>query len=142
MGISNGIELILKSAVSATICWCVELSRSSQQILGWGDSLQRRSKVKRLNPHTASLLTFQNYHYIWNTQRLGVDPCIHFLEEIARKLTVHLRCPNILPSIPGHNVSGEKSLGRAPACFKTHELPSLLQGAMSEADTMGSFVIS
>jgi hypothetical protein len=94
-----------------------------------------------LHAHTASLLTFEKYHYVWDTQRLGIDPCIHVFENISRKLTVHLLCSNILPSILGHDVSGKKSLVRDPARFKTHESSPLLQGTMSEADTMLSFVI-
>jgi hypothetical protein len=52
-----------------------------------------------------------------------------------------LLCPNILAWVLGHNVPGEKSLVVDPACFKTHESPALFQGAMSEANTMLSFVI-
>jgi hypothetical protein len=59
----------------------------------------------------------------------------------VRKLTIHLLCPNILAWVLGHNVPGEKALVGDPACFKTNESPSLFQGAMSEADTMLSFVI-
>jgi hypothetical protein len=62
-------------------------------------------------------------------------------ENFAGKLTVGLFRSDILASILRHDVSGEKSLVRDPARFKTHESSSLLQGAMSEADTMRSFLI-
>jgi len=91
--------------------------------------------------HTASLLTLEEYHDVWDTQRLCVDPCVYVFENIAHKLTIHLLCPNILARIFGHNVPGEKSLVGDPARFKTDESPALFQGAMSEADAMLSFVI-
>jgi hypothetical protein len=90
----------------------------------------------------ASLFALEKYDDGWDTQGLCVDPCVYVFENIARKLTIRLFCPNILASILGHNVPGEKSLVLDPACFKTHESPALFQGAVSEADTMFSFLIS
>jgi hypothetical protein len=86
-------------------------------------------------------LALEKYHNVWDTQRLCVDPCVYVFEDIVRKLTIHLLCPNILAWILGHNVPGEKALVGDPACLKTHESPALLQGTMSEADTMLGFVI-
>jgi hypothetical protein len=56
-------------------------------------------------------------------------------------VAIRLLCPHILPTIPGHNISGKISLVRDPTRIKTYKSPSVFQGVMSEADTMRSVVI-
>jgi hypothetical protein len=86
-------------------------------------------------------LAFQNHYHIRDAHRFGVNPGIDLFEKLCCQPTICLLCPHMLPTIPGHNISGQKSLVRDPTPVKTYKSPGRFKGAMSESDTMLSVVI-
>src|SRR6266487_6157103 len=61
------------------------------------------------------LFAFENDRNIRDTKRLHVYQRSYVLEYMLGQMTVRLLCPNILPSVLRHNVSGKASLVWDPA---------------------------